>query len=168
MAAEPQRYAALSHLEVRAGAGKTSEKVGDLAEGAVIEVMSTEEVEGTTQVQFDQGWVSVRAGSGQVLLELVTTSESDLLISGAIGETEVPARPWPALFVSAELNLIRLDWSCLTRVAVAELARWRRLRRARRRSGRHRAPRSRPTRSISWRTPSSRRRPLPTRSWLMG
>eukprot|EP01046_Picozoa_sp_COSAG06_P045017 COSAG06_NODE_6158_length_3078_cov_1.340718_1_plen_510_part_10 len=65
------RFKALSKGVIRAGADKTSEKVGDLPEGTVIEVLSTEEVGDTTRVQFDHGWVSMTGGSGQALLEPV-------------------------------------------------------------------------------------------------
>ena len=63
------RFKALSKGVIRAGVDKKSEKVGDLPEGTVIEVLSTEEVGDTTRVQFDRGWVSMTGGSGQALLE---------------------------------------------------------------------------------------------------
>jgi len=68
---EPVKYRAVAQGVIRKLADKKSEKVGDLPVGAVIEVLSTEEVTGTTRVKFVQGWVSVIAGSGKILLEPV-------------------------------------------------------------------------------------------------
>ena len=69
--APPERYKALGPGIVRKAADKASEKVGKLEEGEVIEALSTAEVDGTTRVEFDRGWVSVTAGSGKALLELL-------------------------------------------------------------------------------------------------
>ena len=63
---------------IRSGADKKSDKIDDLAEGTVIVALATTEVGDTTRVQFDRGWVSVTAGSGKVLLELVATPADDV------------------------------------------------------------------------------------------
>lgn len=71
------RYKAISKGVIREGADKKSPKVGDLVEGTIIEVLATETVAGIERVQFDQGWTSVTAGSGKLLLELLAAEEPE-------------------------------------------------------------------------------------------
>ena len=66
-----QRYKALAPGVIRAAADKSSDKVGKLEIGEVIAALRTEDVGGTIRVEFDRGWVSVTAGSGKALLELL-------------------------------------------------------------------------------------------------
>ena len=70
--AEPVHYRALLPCIIRRSAAKDSEKTGELAKGEIVQAISTEEVDGTTRVQFDQGWMSVAAATGTVLLEALS------------------------------------------------------------------------------------------------
>ena len=65
------RYKAVAAGVIRKAVDKASDKAGKLDVGEVIEALSTEVVGGTTRVEFDRGWVSVTAGSGKALLELL-------------------------------------------------------------------------------------------------
>jgi hypothetical protein len=68
-------YQAVAPCVVRKAAAKDSENIGQLPMGEVIVCISTEEVGGTTRVQFDTGklagWTSVAASNGTKLLDEV-------------------------------------------------------------------------------------------------
>ena len=74
-AAMPVRYKAVAAGVIRKAVDKSSDKVGKLEVGEVIEVLSTEDAGGIMRVEFDRGWTSVTAGNGKVLLELVTDED---------------------------------------------------------------------------------------------
>eukprot|EP01043_Picozoa_sp_COSAG02_P030322 COSAG02_NODE_1929_length_10336_cov_69.703819_10_plen_259_part_01 len=84
------RYRAVAKGVIREGANKTSPKCGQLAPGDEIVMLASETVDGTLRVQFDRGWVSVAAGSGKELLEMVEDEETEADDSGAkrVSESE--------------------------------------------------------------------------------
>ena len=70
-------YKALVLCVIRKAAANDSEKVGELAKGEVVLAISTEDIDGTTRVQFDQGWLSVTAATDTALLEAVSYDTVD-------------------------------------------------------------------------------------------
>jgi hypothetical protein len=66
-----ERYKALAPGYIRAGAGMTTDKVGQLVVGEEIVAIKSEIVDEAVRLQFDRGWVSLHAKSGKSVLELV-------------------------------------------------------------------------------------------------
>ena len=66
------KYKVLAAGYVRKGVAMDSEKAGKLTEGDVFAVTERQELAGgTLRVKFEDGWASVVAKSGKLLLELV-------------------------------------------------------------------------------------------------
>ena len=67
------KYKALGAGKIRSGVSKTSEEVGRLTKGEVIEVSEiVAQADGIVRVRLDRGWTSVTTKQGKKLLELLT------------------------------------------------------------------------------------------------
>lgn len=70
------KYKALGAGVIRSGVSKTSEEVGRLTKGEVIEVSEiVAQADGIVRVRFDRGWTSVSTKQGKKLLELLGEEE---------------------------------------------------------------------------------------------
>ena len=74
------RYKVLAPGVIRTGAAKDSPKADPekLMVGQEIEVLETQEVDGTTRLRFEGGWTSLTAKSGKELLRRLEGSEDEV------------------------------------------------------------------------------------------
>ena len=109
------RYKAVAACAIRKAVDKSSETVGELQVGEVIDVLSTEDAGPRVHagrvracVEFDRGWTNVTADNGQALLELV--KDGDGTGSGAVAtESQLLEESRASLERSAQLEP-RRDW----------------------------------------------------------
>ena len=74
--AQVWKYKVLGAGVIRRGVSKTSEEVGRLTKGEVIEVSEiVAQADGIVRVRFDRGWTSVTTKQGKKLLELLGEEE---------------------------------------------------------------------------------------------
>ena len=92
------RYKVLAPGVIRTGAAKDSPKADPdkLTVGQEIDVLETQEVDGTTRLRFEGGWTSLTAKSGKVLLERVGAEPAAEASAESEEEAEEEPEPEPA------------------------------------------------------------------------